>query len=165
MWRNWSPVHCWWECGMAGPMWENSRVVPQNIKIELPWDPAVQFQVFCLQCGRPGFDPWVGRSPGEGNGWLPTTVFWSGEFHGLYSSWGRKESDTTEHLSLSLHFFPSNSASGYIPQKTESRILKRYLHTHGNSSAIYKLKRWSNWYMNKQNIHPMTEKDYPLLPS
>ena len=22
----------------------------------------------CLQCGRPGFDPWVGRSSGEGNG-------------------------------------------------------------------------------------------------
>ena len=21
-----------------------------------------------LQCGRPGFDPWSGRSPGEGNG-------------------------------------------------------------------------------------------------
>ena len=28
----------------------------------------------------------------------PTPVFWPGEFHGLYSSWGRKESDTTERL-------------------------------------------------------------------
>ena len=28
-------------------------------------------------------------------------VFWSGEFHGLYSPWGHKESDTTERLSLS----------------------------------------------------------------
>ena len=27
---------------------------------------------------------------------LPTPVFWPGEFHGLYSSWGHKESDTTE---------------------------------------------------------------------
>ena len=27
---------------------------------------------------------------------LPTPVFWPGEFHGLYSPWGRKESDTTE---------------------------------------------------------------------
>ena len=26
-----------------------------------------------------------------------------GEFHGLYSPWGRKESDTTERLSLSIH--------------------------------------------------------------
>ena len=27
---------------------------------------------------------------------LPTPVFWPGEFHGLYSPWGRKESDMTE---------------------------------------------------------------------
>ena len=32
---------------------------------------------------------------------LPTPVFWSGEFHGLCSPWGRQESDTTERLSLS----------------------------------------------------------------
>ena len=29
-------------------------------------------------------------------------IFWPGEFHGLYSPWHRKESDTTERLSLSL---------------------------------------------------------------
>ena len=28
------------------------------------------------------------------------SVFWPGEFHGLYSQWGHKESDTTELLSL-----------------------------------------------------------------
>ena len=33
---------------------------------------------------------------------LPTPVFWPGEFHGLYSPWGRKELDMTEGLSLSL---------------------------------------------------------------
>ena len=33
---------------------------------------------------------------------LPTPVFWPGEFRGLYSPWGHKESDTTERLSLSL---------------------------------------------------------------
>ena len=33
---------------------------------------------------------------------LATSVFWPGEFHGLYSPWGHKESDTTEQLSLSL---------------------------------------------------------------
>ena len=31
---------------------------------------------------------------------LPTPVFWPREFHGLYSPWGRKESDMTEQLSL-----------------------------------------------------------------
>ena len=29
-------------------------------------------------------------------------MFWPGEFHGLHSPWGHKESDTTERLSLSL---------------------------------------------------------------
>ena len=32
--------------------------------------------------------------------WLPTPVFQPGEFHGLYSPWGHKESDVTEWLSL-----------------------------------------------------------------
>ena len=32
----------------------------------------------------------------------PTAVFWPGEFHGPYSPWVRKESDTTERLSLAL---------------------------------------------------------------
>ena len=27
---------------------------------------------------------------------LPTPVFWPGEFHGLYSPWGHKESDVAE---------------------------------------------------------------------
>ena len=31
---------------------------------------------------------------------LPTPVFWPGEFHGLYSPRGHKESDTIEQLSL-----------------------------------------------------------------
>ena len=34
-----------------------------------------------LQCGRPGFDPWVGKMPWKRE-WLPTSVFWAGEFHG-----------------------------------------------------------------------------------
>ena len=38
---------------------------------------------------------------------LPIPIFWPGEFHGLYSLWGRKESDTTEQLSLtSLNLIP-----------------------------------------------------------
>ena len=51
--------------------------------------------------GRPGFDPWVGKIPCRRE-WLPTPVFWPGEFHGLYSLWGHKELDMTERLSLSF---------------------------------------------------------------
>ena len=38
----------------------------------------------CLQCGRPGFDPWVGKIPWRRER-LSTPIFWPGEFHGLYS--------------------------------------------------------------------------------
>ena len=34
---------------------------------------------------------------------LPTPVLWPREFHGLYTPWDHKESDTTERLSLSLY--------------------------------------------------------------
>ena len=44
------------------------------------------------------FNPWVGKIPWRSER-LPTPVFWSGEFHGLYSPWSCKESDTTEQLS------------------------------------------------------------------
>ena len=53
-----------------------------------------------LQCGRPGFNPWVGKISWRRER-LPTPVFWPGEFHGLYSPWGHKESDLTEWLSHS----------------------------------------------------------------
>jgi len=44
---------------------------------------------------RPGFDPWVGKFPWRRER-LPIPVFWPGEFHGLYSPWGPKESNMTE---------------------------------------------------------------------
>ena len=45
-------------------------------------------------------ETWVEKIPRRREK-LPTSVFWPGEFHGLYSSWGSKELDTTERLSLS----------------------------------------------------------------
>ena len=33
-----------------------------------------------LQCGKPGFDPWVEKIPWRRD-WLPAPVFWPGEFH------------------------------------------------------------------------------------
>ena len=40
-------------------------------------------------------DSWVGKIHWRRDK-LPTPVFWPGEFHGLQSSWGCKELDTTE---------------------------------------------------------------------
>ena len=63
-------------------------------------------QSVCLQCRRPGFDPWAGKIPWRRK-WQPTPVFLPGESHGQrtligYSPWGRKESDMTEQLQF--HF-------------------------------------------------------------
>ena len=58
--------------------------------------------------GRPGFDPWIGKIPWRRER-LSTPVFWPGKFHGLYSPWGREESDATGQLSLSLWDFPGGS--------------------------------------------------------
>ena len=63
----------------------------------------------CLQCGRPGFNPWVRQIPWRRK-WQPTPVFLPGESHGRrslvgYSPWGRKESDMTEWLHF--HFLHS----------------------------------------------------------
>ena len=51
--------------------------------------------------GDLGLVPGLGRFPWRRERLL-TPVFWPGEFHGLYSPWGHKESDTTE--LLSFHF-------------------------------------------------------------
>ena len=60
----------------------------------------LSWERICLQCGRPGLNPWVGKMPWRRER-LPTPVFWPGEFHGL-SPWGCRESYTTEQVSLSL---------------------------------------------------------------
>jgi len=41
----------------------------------------------CLQCGTPGFNPWVGKIPWRREH-LPTPVFWPEEFHGTVRSLG-----------------------------------------------------------------------------
>ena len=64
----------------------------------------------CLQCGRPGFNPWPVKIPWRRK-WQPTPVPLPGKSYGWRSlvgcsPWGRKESDTTEWFQfLFLSFF------------------------------------------------------------
>ena len=56
----------------------------------------------CLQWGRSGFNPWVGKIP-WGRKWQPTPAFLPGKSHGWkclagYGPWGHNESDMTESL-------------------------------------------------------------------
>ena len=52
-----------------------------------------------LQCGRPRFNPWVGKMLWRRK-WQPTPVLLPGGWRNMvgYSPWGCKESDTTEQL-------------------------------------------------------------------
>ena len=68
--------------------------------MSLPW--WLRGWSIYLQCGRPGFNPWVGKISWRRE-WLPTPVFLPGKSHGQrspvdYSPRGCKESDTTERL-------------------------------------------------------------------
>ena len=46
----------------------------------LPW--WLSWYRICLQCGRPRFDPWVGKIPWR-SAWKCTPIFQPGESHGL----------------------------------------------------------------------------------
>ena len=78
-----------------------SDYISQLAKPYTLW-PSLVAQRIYLQCGRPGFNPWVGKIPGRRER-LPTPVFLPGEFHGLCSPWDHKELDTTEQLSHITH--------------------------------------------------------------
>ena len=82
----------------------------ERIGYPLPYSWAslvAQLVKICLQCERPGFDPWVGKIPWRTER-LPTPVFWPREFHGLYSPWGHRELVTTERLSLAASLRAEN---------------------------------------------------------
>ena len=68
-----------------------------------------------------GSIPGMGRSPGEGKG-LPAPVFWPGEFHGLYSPWGHKESDMTERLSLCVYTKPWQGYASCLRSAQEAAV-------------------------------------------
>ena len=62
-----------------------------------------------MQCRRPRFDPWVGKTPWRRK-WQPTPVFLPGKFRGQrslvgYSPRGHKESDMTERLHFHFLLF------------------------------------------------------------
>ena len=73
------------------------------------WTSLVAQTVKRLQCGRPRFEPWVGKIPWRRK-WQSTPGLLPGKSHGQrslvgYSPWGRKESDTTERIHFtSLHY-------------------------------------------------------------
>ena len=78
----------------------NPGIEPKSPALQADSLPSEPQGSICLQCGRPGFDPWVGKISWRRK-WQPTPVLLPGKSHRQrslvgYSPWGRKESDTIE---------------------------------------------------------------------
>ena len=56
-------------------------------------------------------DSWVVQIPWRRER-LPSPVFWPGEFQALYTSWGQKDLDMTERLSLTYFLCPLELREG-----------------------------------------------------
>ena len=73
----------------------------------LPFPESSDSKESAWNAGDLGFDSWIGKIPWRRE-WQPTPVFLLGDSYGQrslmgYNSWGRKELDTTEWLTLSLN--------------------------------------------------------------
>ena len=86
-----------------------------------------------LQCGRPGFDPWVRKIPWRRK-WQPTPVFLPGKSHGQrslagYGPWGHKESDMTSNKHF--HFFSFSYTHTHTYTHTDTHTHKYiYMYTY-----------------------------------
>jgi len=96
--------------------------IQSSQKINTSFSSGSDGKASCLQCGRPGFNPWIRKIPWRRK-WQPTPALLPGKSHGQrsvvgYSSRGRKESDTTERLPFHFHFL-KNALTRLTPDKTQ----------------------------------------------
>ena len=92
----------------------------------------------------------------------PTPLFWPGEFHGLYSPRGHKESDTAEQLSLS--FSPKTRE---IKAKINKWDLTELTNFYTAKETINKTKRqhtaWEEVFANDVTNKSLASKIYKKL--
>ena len=82
------------------------------------------------------WETWVGKIPWRREQ-LPTPVSWLGEFHGLYSPWGHKESETTEQLSFGLQMVKNLPAmqETWVQSQGQEDPLEKEMATHSSILA------------------------------
>ena len=131
-----------WFLGQEDPL--EKRMATHSSILGLFW--WLRQQRICLQCKRPKFDPWARKIPWRRK-WQPTPVFLAGEFHGQrslagYSSWGHKESEITELLTLPISpFFPLTSQC-LLPREFTSKLYFKKL---GIWFEIIKVEKFNTW--------------------
>ena len=103
---HWSIIHnsqkveiaqCLSKCEWIKKMWyihiSHVYILYIQYRKGLPW--WLRWHRIRLQCGRPGFDPWVGKIPWR-RSWQPMPVFLPGESHGERSLVGHSPSGCKE---------------------------------------------------------------------
>ena len=93
----------------VGDDWVTSLHFPPPLLCCVPWGASLVAQTvsICLQCERPGFDPWVGKIPWRRK-WQSTPVLLAlkipctVELGAGYYAWSRKELGTTERLHFTI---------------------------------------------------------------
>ena len=107
----------------------------------------------CLQCGRPGFDPWMGKILWRRK-WQLTPGPLPGKFHGWrslvgYGPWGPKELDRTERLDF--HFSLQWLGIHLAMQGTQVQSLVRELRFHRQLSPHTSTNTQETLPQNKEN--------------
>ena len=101
-----------------------------------------------LQCGIPGFDPWVGKIPWRRER-LPTPSFWPRGFHGLYRPWGGKQTQLSDfHFSHFLNFIHLE----YYLFWERNRVLKTCIYKYMHKMPVNIEQFYIKWYLNLQII-------------
>ena len=138
-WQIWSPDFAMRSATLAKTQLPNLAIngkrclLPKTISnffLFFTWIMWLRWQRVLLQCRRLGIF-WSGRSPGEGNGWLPTPVFLPGECHGQRSlagcsPWGRKQLNwLSDFHFLSFLFFQCNFHSSNLKKDCKNILFER----------------------------------------
>ena len=107
------------------------------------WKEVLYIWKVGFPCGSAGKDPpavretwvnpWVGKIPWRRERW-PTAVFWPGEFHGLYSPWGRRVGHNWATFTLHLKegrrirnnsYFPKlQNCQFWVKKKSKNKIVR-----------------------------------------
>ena len=114
--RKWQPTpvflpgefHGWGNLGCYSQWVAKSQTCLRTHIYTLNFPGGSDGKAVCLQCGRPGFNPWVGKISWRRK-WQPSSVLLPGKSHGRrnlvgYSPWGHKELTTTERLQFTCDF-------------------------------------------------------------
>ena len=119
----------------------------------LPW--WLRWYSVCLQCGRPRFNPWVGKILWRRK-WQPTPGYLPGESHGQwclvgYSLWGCKESDMTEWLHF--HFLKIQYSKNEDHGIQLHHFMANRWGNSGNSGWVYfsGLQNHCRWWLQPWN--------------